>query len=174
MLSSPRVLLLDEPTRSLDPLAAAATRALINSLARDADKPVTVLLTSHNLAEIEELCARVAVISGGRIRALDTPERLRAVHKNTERVRLAARGLSSERARGALSAALEEFELSHTEDDDAVVVEFTRAVEDDMLDRAMRALQAAGGRILACDSERATLLDVLEMYERGSHEGEES
>ncbi|HEY0082677.1 MAG TPA: ABC transporter ATP-binding protein [Pyrinomonadaceae bacterium] len=172
MLSSPRVLLLDEPTRSLDPLAAAATRTLINSLARDADKPVTVLLTSHNLAEIEELCARVAVISRGRIRALDTPARLRAVHKNTERVRLAARGLSTERARGALSEALEEFELSHT--GDAVVVDFTRAVGDDMLDGAMRALHTAGGRILACDSERATLLDVLEMYERGPSEGEES
>jgi ABC-2 type transport system ATP-binding protein len=164
MLSAPPVLLLDEPTRSLDPLAAAATRTLINSLARDADKPVTVLLTSHNLTEIEELCARVAVISRGRIRALDTPERLRAVHKNAERVRLTARGISPEQARGALSAALEEFELSEAGDD--FVVQLTRAVDDDALDRAIRALLAAGARILACDSERATLLDVLEKYER--------
>jgi len=164
MLSSPRVLLLDEPTRSLDPLAAAVTRALINSLARDADRPVTVLLTSHNLAEIEELCARVAVISRGRIRALDTPERLRVVHKNAERVRLAARGLATEQARAALSPEVDEFDLSA--DGDAVVVQFTREVDDDKLDRAMRALQTAGGRILACDSERATLLDVLEQYER--------
>jgi ABC-2 type transport system ATP-binding protein len=150
MLSAPPDLLLDEPTRSLDP--------------RDADKPVTVLLTSHNLTEIEELCARVAVISRGRIRALDTPERLRAVHKNAERVRLTARGISPEQARGALSAALEEFELSEAGDD--FVVQLTRAVDDDALDRAIRALLAAGARILACDSERATLLDVLEKYER--------
>jgi ABC-2 type transport system ATP-binding protein len=172
MLSSPRILLLDEPTRSLDPLAAAGTRALINSLARDADKPVTVLLTSHNLAEIEELCARVAIISRGQIRALDTPQRLRAVHKNAERVRLAARGLSQEQARGALSQALDEFELS--EAGHAVVVQFTRAVDDDTLDRAIRALQTAGGRIIACDSERATLLDVLERYEREPKEAEET
>lgn len=164
MLSSPRVLLLDEPTRSLDPLAAAGTRALINSLARDAGRPVTVLLTSHNLAEIEELCARVAVISRGRIRALDTPERLRVVHKNAERVRLAARGLATEQARTALSPELGEFELSA--DGDAVVAQFTREVDDHALDRAVRALQIAGGRIIACDSERATLLDVLEKYER--------
>lgn len=164
MLSSPRVLLLDEPTRSLDPLAAAGTRSLINSLARDADKPVTILLTSHNLAEIEELCARVAVISRGRIRALDTPERLRAVHKNAERVRLTARGLSQEQARAALAQALREFELSADAND--IVLQFTRDADDDALDRAVRALQGAGGRIHACDSEHATLLDVLEKYER--------
>jgi len=172
MLSSPRILLLDEPTRSLDPLAAAATRALINSLARDADMPVTVLLTSHNLAEIEELCARVAVISRGQIRALDTPERLRAVHKNAERVRITARGLSTEQARDALPQALGEFELSG--DGRALVVQFTRAVDDDKLDSAVRALHDAGGRILACDSERATLLDVLETYEREPQEGVET
>ncbi|MDQ1557097.1 MAG: type transport system ATP-binding protein [Pyrinomonadaceae bacterium] len=169
MLSSPPVLLLDEPTRSLDPLAAATTRALINSLARDTDKPVTVLLTSHNLAEIEELCARVAVISRGQIRAVDTPERLRAVHKNAERVRLKARGLSMEEARGALSGALTEFEVA--EGGNEIVVQFTRAVEDDALDRAVRALHAAGGRIHSCDSERATLLDVLEKYESEPQEG---
>jgi ABC-2 type transport system ATP-binding protein len=174
MLSSPPVLLLDEPTRSLDPLAAAETRTLINSLARDADKPVTVLLTSHNLAEIEELCARVAVISRGQIRALDTPERLRAVHKNAERVRLAVRGISPEAARGALSQAFGEFELSEADHAAPVVVQFTREVDDDRLDRALRALQNAGASIVACDSERATLLDVLEKYERENEAIEET
>jgi ABC-2 type transport system ATP-binding protein len=174
MLNSPRVLLLDEPTRSLDPLAAAGTRALINSLARDADRPVTVLLTSHNLAEIEELCARVAVIARGRIRALDTPGGLRALHKNVERVRLTARGLSPEGARSALAPVLDEFELSDAGRTAAVVVvQFTRAADDEALDRAVRALQAAGGSILSADSERATLLDVLEKYEREDDSGVE-
>ncbi|HYP01911.1 MAG TPA: ABC transporter ATP-binding protein [Pyrinomonadaceae bacterium] len=164
MLSAPHILLLDEPTRSLDPLAAAQTRSLIHSLARDAERPVTVLLTSHNLAEIEELCDRVAIISRGQIRALDTPAHLRALHKSAERVRLGVRGLSTQQARGALVEALGDFELSG--DEDALLVEFTRAAGDDMLDRAIRALQTIGGRITACEAERATLLDVLERYER--------
>ncbi len=159
-----RILLLDEPTRSLDPLAAARTRSLINSLARDAEKPVTVLLTSHNLAEIEELCNRVAVISRGSIRALDTPEHLRDLPRSAERVRLSVRGLLPEQARTALSQALDEFELSG--DEETLVVQFTRTVNDDTLDRAVRVLQTASGRILACESERTTLLDVLEKYER--------
>jgi ABC-2 type transport system ATP-binding protein len=170
MLSSPPVLLLDEPTRSLDPLAAAQTRTLINSLARDTDKPVTVLLTSHNLAEIEELCQRVAIISRGQIRALDTPEHLRALHKSAERVRLGVRGLSPDEARGALAGTLEEFELAG--DADTLGVQFTHEVDDDTLDRTIRALQTAGGRILSCEAERATLLDVLEKYER-EHEAQE-
>jgi ABC-2 type transport system ATP-binding protein len=173
MLSSPHVLLLDEPTRSLDPLAAAQTRALINSLTRDADKPVTVLLTSHNLVEIEELCQRVAIISRGRIRALDTPEHLRALHKSAERVQLGVHGLSPDDARRALAETLEEYELSG--DADRLDVQFTRAVGDDTLDRAIRALQTAGGRIRSSEAERATLLDVLEKYEReheASKEGE--
>jgi ABC-2 type transport system ATP-binding protein len=164
MLSSPPVLLLDEPTRSLDPLAAAQTRTLINSLARDADKPVTVLLTSHNLAEIEELCQRVAIISRGEIRAFDTPERLRDLHRSVERTRLGVGRLSQEEAHRALEKELSEFELST--EADALVLQFTRAVGDDTLDRVVRALQTAGGRILACEAERATLLDVLEKYER--------
>lgn len=170
MLSSPHVLLLDEPTRSLDPLAAAQTRTLINSLARDTDKPVTVLLTSHNLAEIEELCARVAIISRGQIRAVDTPAHLRALHKSAERVRLGVRGISPDEASRALEQTLAEFEVSG--DAERLDVQFTRAVKDDTLDRTIRALQTAGGSILSCEAERATLLDVLEKYER-EHEAQE-
>src|ERR687889_418274 len=96
MLSSPPVLLLDEPTRSLDPLAAATMRGLIGSLARG-PRPVTILLTSHNLAEVEELCERVSVISRRRIRAVDEPHSLRAAHRNRERVLLTLRGIDVER-----------------------------------------------------------------------------
>src|ERR1043166_4353459 len=49
MLADPPVLLLDEPTRSLDPLAAARMRAIIKSLAQDENKSVTVFLSSPNL-----------------------------------------------------------------------------------------------------------------------------
>src|SRR2546421_9274738 len=93
LLNSPPVLLLDEPTRSRDPLAAARRREIIGSLARGA-RPVTVLLTSHTLAEVEQLCERGAVISRGRIRAIDTPQHLRSTHRQHERVRLALRGIT--------------------------------------------------------------------------------
>jgi ABC-2 type transport system ATP-binding protein len=164
LLGSPPVLLLDEPTRSLDPVAAARMRELIGTLARGTP-PATVLLTSHNLAEVEELCERVAVISRGRIRALDAPARLRSAHRQHEHVRLHVVGLAPERAAELLADAVPRAEIS--EHAGATRVSFTREVEDDLLDRALRAVVAGGGgRVLSCEAERATLLDVLEGYER--------
>jgi ABC-2 type transport system ATP-binding protein len=165
MLCDPPVLLLDEPTRSLDPIASAEMRATIRRLAAAA-QPKTVLLTSHNLAEIEELCDRVAIISRGRIRALDTPRALRSLHKPTERTRLTLRGAALDRIeRALLPLALADF-ATH-EAGDHVVAEFTREVDDAMLDGALGALREIGGTVVSVDAERATLLDVLEEYERG-------
>ena len=168
LLNAPPVLLLDEPTRSLDPLAAASMRALIGRLARG-ERPVTVLLTSHNLAEVEELCARVAVISRGRIRAIDTPAHLRAAHRQRERVTLTLRGIGAGRAAEVLRGVIEEPETSAQAPETAVT--FTREVADDSLDDALRALAEAGARVVSCESERGTLFDVLETFERDAEEG---
>jgi ABC-2 type transport system ATP-binding protein len=170
MLNSPPVLLLDEPTRSLDPLAAATMRGLIGSLARGT-RPVTILLTSHNLAEVEELCERVAVISRGRIRAVDEPHGLRAAHRNRERVRLALRGVAPESVVDILRAALSNPEEpaqvgAGRLENDAVAVSFEREAGDDTLDRALRALIEAGAHVVSCETWRGTLLDVLETFER--------
>ena len=163
LLNAPPVLLLDEPTRSLDPLAAAGMRALIGSLAH-AEPPVTVLLTSHNLAEVEELCERVAIISRGRIRAVDAPHRLRTTHRSRERVRLSLRGMTDEHARRILQGAVDEMEV--TREGERTVVVFEREDGDERLDRAVRLLTAGGATLLACETERGTLLDALESYER--------
>lgn len=178
LLNSPPVLLLDEPTRSLDPLAAARMRELIGSLARGA-RPVTILLTSHNLAEVEELCERVAVISRGRIRAVDEPHSLRAAHRNRERVRLTLRGVAAEGVSEILRVALgqsgehAQFEAETFEDGEAgrVAVVFERESGDDALDLALRALVEGGAHVVSCETERGTLLDVLETFERET-EGE--
>lgn len=163
LLNKPPILLLDEPTRSLDPLAAARMRSFIGSLAAG-DPPVTILLTSHNLNEIEELCERIAIISHGRIRELDTPDRIRKLHKAQERVRLVLEGISIQGAVNALAPALSDAEVS--QDGPRTVVTFFREIGDERLDRGLRAVLANGTRVISCETERATLLDVLETYER--------
>lgn len=65
MLNTPRLLLLDEPTASLDPATARDIRRYIRELARDGD--TGVLWTSHNMAEVEEVCNRVLFLSKGKI-----------------------------------------------------------------------------------------------------------
>ena len=163
MLSRPPVLLLDEPTRSLDPVAAARMRSIIGELARSTP-PTSILLTSHNLAEVEELCDRVAVISRGRIRATDTPAALRSLNRRRERVRLRLAATTRERVESLLADALGD--VSAADEGDAVVVDFLREASDDSLDRALRLLLADGARVVSCESERATLLDVIERYEK--------
>jgi ABC-2 type transport system ATP-binding protein len=64
LLRSPRLLLLDEPTTGLDPAGMRDMRALVKRLAGEG---ITVLLSSHLLSEVEELCNRVAIIRSGRI-----------------------------------------------------------------------------------------------------------
>ena len=74
LLNKPEVLLLDEPTASLDPDTADWVRSRLEQyrLAQGA----TVLLASHNMSEVERLCERVIIMKAGRIEDDDTPEHL--------------------------------------------------------------------------------------------------
>jgi ABC-2 type transport system ATP-binding protein len=77
LLHGPAVLLLDEPTRSLDPLAAADFRRLLkDDLVRR--RGATLLFASHTLSEVEEIADRVVLLHRGKMIACDSPSRLRA------------------------------------------------------------------------------------------------
>jgi ABC-2 type transport system ATP-binding protein len=75
LLHQPRLLFLDEPTRSLDPVATQRLHALILRLMEEQD--MTVFLITHDLAEAEKLCGRVALMHQGRIRTVGAPGELR-------------------------------------------------------------------------------------------------
>jgi ABC-2 type transport system ATP-binding protein len=77
-LNRPRVLFLDEPTASLDPDIADKTRRLLRET-RDRDG-TTILYTSHNMQEMEELCDRIIFLHKGRIIAMDTPKAVLATY----------------------------------------------------------------------------------------------
>ncbi|HET8541513.1 MAG TPA: ABC transporter ATP-binding protein [Anaeromyxobacter sp.] len=78
MLNRPRLLLLDEPTASLDPAVARDLRARIRGIA--ACEAEGVLWTSHNMREVEEVCDRVLFLSHGRILLEGDPRKLPAEH----------------------------------------------------------------------------------------------
>jgi len=76
LINSPDLLLLDEPTASLDPDTADWVRDRLERYCRD--HHATVLLASHNMAEVERLCERVIIMKRGRIEDDDAPTRLLA------------------------------------------------------------------------------------------------
>ena len=72
LVSNPKVIILDEPTVGLDPKQVTEIRALIKELGKDH----TVILSSHILSEVSQICNRVIIINKGQIVAIDTPENL--------------------------------------------------------------------------------------------------
>ena len=77
-LNRPQLLLLDEPTASLDPSAAQLIRARIRAL--PAEQGCGILWTSHNMQEVEQVCDRVLFMSHGRVLLAGDPRQLPAEH----------------------------------------------------------------------------------------------
>ena len=75
LLNRPRLLLLDEPTASLDPDTADWIRSRLEDYRRDTG--AALLIASHNMAEVERLCDDVVILSSGRIAAQGTPDDLK-------------------------------------------------------------------------------------------------
>lgn len=79
-LTAPTLLLLDEPTTGLDPRSKREVQAFVQEIREAHD--ATVLLTTHDMNEADQLCDRIAIIDSGKIVALDTPAGLKAVVSN--------------------------------------------------------------------------------------------
>ena len=103
LVNAPSLLFLDEPTRSLDPVAAARFRQAVYALARRDD--CTVFLVTHNLDEAVELCDRVGMMLEGRLRVVDAPGKLRPLLRPRQACSLKIREFGPE-----LSRALERLE----------------------------------------------------------------
>jgi ABC-type histidine transport system ATPase subunit len=98
ILKDPRLLILDEPSNGLDPAGQADMCALIRELGGG---PRTIVLSSHDMDEVEQLCDRVGIISGGRLLAEGTPGQLRGA------ARLLVRAEPAEQAAAVVDCAPE-------------------------------------------------------------------
>lgn len=92
ILGFPEIIILDEPTVGLDPKQIIEIRELIRELAKNH----TVILSSHILAEVQEVCDRVMIISHGELVASDTPEKLEELMQGEKVVRILAKADAKE------------------------------------------------------------------------------
>jgi len=93
LVHDPELLVLDEPTIGLDPGGARDIRNMIREMQKQGK---TILLTTHYMFEAEELCQRVAVISKGKIVALDTPSELKRLVRDISVIELRTYGVTTD------------------------------------------------------------------------------
>ena len=172
-LLNPWIFFLDEPTLGLDVSAARAVRELI--VAWKAAVPGrTVLLTTHYMAEADELCDRIAIVDHGRILALGSPEELkRRVQRESvfrlELDRLDGGVASLRRLPGVVTAATAATDQADGEGDGPHTVEVILALVDDKaLSGVVGALGGIGSQIVALRKSEPSLEDVfIELVGRG-------
>jgi len=102
LVGDPRVLILDEPTTGMDPVAAKDFRSLVTSLRAEGR---TILVTTHDMAEAEAICDRVTLIDNGAILATERPSTLGSWI--TRYARVSASGVPDERVSEITSAVME-------------------------------------------------------------------
>jgi ABC-2 type transport system ATP-binding protein len=163
LLTDPPLMLLDEPTRSLDPTAADELRRLIRHRMNAAGQK-TVVITTHNLAEIEQLCGRVAILSRGQLKECATLAELRAKYAGQEQVTLLVRRIAAENGLSQLRPWVPTLVWENVSPD-LLEIRFTRQAEDKTLNLIFEKLVDRGAEIIACDTTRPGLKEIMEKIE---------
>jgi ABC-2 type transport system ATP-binding protein len=157
LLNDPEVVLMDEPTASLDPDIADRTLSLIESLRESRD--LAIVYTSHQMDEVTRICDEVIFLDHGRIVAQDTPAQLtRRIPTSYVRVRFEGSG---GQVVSALNGRFTDVKLAH---DNVVVV----TTEEHLVPRAILEIGNSGVHIVDIDIEKPTLEDVFLQIARGN------
>lgn len=157
-LTDPQVLFLDEPTLGLDVGASRDVRDFVRSWMRD-DPRRTLLLTTHYMAEADELCDRVAIINKGTVLACDTPAALKHDLQRDAIFEIKASGDHLHESGFQTIPGVKRFSRDG-EDEDGV--KFEAVLEDEaVLAEVIAALTRQGGRILSLQKREPTLEDVF-------------
>lgn len=129
-LNYPKILLLDEPTASLDPDVATRVRSYI--LSEQKKNNISVLFTSHNMAEVEEVCDRVIFIDHGKIIAEDSPSGL------ARKVKLSKMQLMIDSGIEKIKSLCEDFKIKYEIKGSYVNIEISETMISDFLTMLVR------------------------------------
>ena len=159
-ITSPDVLFLDEPTLGLDVHVARVVREFTRDWMRKIPDR-TVLLTTHYMAEADELCDRIAIIDKGKVLICDTPENLKRLLQKQPVFEIIAGGLdlasiSQIRNAPGIVRLTEEFEPEASQHRLHFILE-----EESVLSAVVSALATTGGNLIALQKHEPTLEDVF-------------
>lgn len=158
ILGFPEIIILDEPTVGLDPKQIIEIRELIRELAKDH----TVILSSHILAEIQEVCDYVMIISKGRLVASDTPENLERALSNQQTIEILAKGSREEISIIAKEIdGVESVEVSEGKEESTISAKIMAVAGEDIRENVFLAFAKADCPLLQMMSSRTSLEDVF-------------
>lgn len=155
LLNDPKLLLLDEPTLGLDVDIAKKIRVYIKKLSQE--KEMTILLTSHNMMEIDELCDEIALIDLGKLVSIGPPNELKKKISSFESLEL-----TFSKYNGDPSSFLNDLVLRSTFRDGALVLHVSDI--DSSIDAILRRLIDHQFVISSINTRRTTLEDVFLSY----------
>jgi len=168
LLHDPSVIYMDEPTRSLDPLAAKHLRSLISdTLNRDEHK--TILLATHNLAEAEELCDRVAIIHKARIRRMGTLAEVRKWARRRQRYLIEVERIGAELP--ALDPATGHVERVDGAGGPVATLQADLEPGGAALTQLLGGLVRSGANIVSCSHREASLQEIFDLTVETADEG---
>ncbi len=157
LLNDPEVILMDEPTASLDPDIADRTLSLIEDLR--ATRDLAIVYTSHQMDEVTRICDQVIFLDHGHIVAQDTPRGLTRRIAGGTRVHVRVEG----QPEAVISALRPRFEDVVLADGNVVVV----TTQDHLVPRAIFDIGNTGVEVLEIDIRKPTLEDVFLQIARG-------
>lgn len=158
ILGFPEIIILDEPTVGLDPKQIIEIRELIRELAKEH----TVILSSHILAEIQEVCDYILIISGGKLVASDTPDNLEKMLQGQQSVEILAKG-TEEQVRTILKTidGINATDIQNGDEEGTIKVSMIPVKGEDIRERVFRAFAVSDCPLLLLSHSRTTLEDVF-------------
>lgn len=159
LVGDPEVIILDEPTVGLDPQQIIEMRNLMRSLREDH----IVILSTHILTEVTEVCDEVLIISNGELAARGTPDELESKLEKKTRIDIEVLG-DAEKIRAALKSvnAIDNILVGDTSDSgDSVKITVETLSEDDIRAEVAKALAAAALPVLSMNVESSSMEDVF-------------
>lgn len=168
LLTNPAILFFDEPTKSLDAVAAQSLYKLIKEKLVGQERR-TVFLTSHRLDEVEQRCDRIAIMHRGKIVYCGTVAQLRDIVKKTERYALEVSDELNEQALFGIASSqdLVDVKISPNVHSNCVKLEFSSSNGEHSLSRCLRDILDSGRTVISCNKEEPSLEELfIERLER--------
>ena len=156
LVGDPEIIILDEPSIGLDPKQIIQMRELIRSLGREH----TVILSSHILSEVSEVCDHILIIKKGKLVGNGTPQELAGMMQTGTTLSIQARG-DLERAKVALEGIGGDITVTENAAEHALDIVIETKDGSDLREQASVALSGAGCVILSMNLTQASLEDVF-------------